>query len=203
MGRKTETKEQKINRLNTKLKGNAYSILYNLYWNKGKTYREIAKLYDVSYESVRNWLNLLNIPSVIHSSIEVGKVRLKTPKMKELEAELHIDLQEGLFNLYWKDMMTMQEIANYLGVTQTGLNYWFKRLSIPTRSYQEAHRLKWQKKNYQEQMKQAFSSKEHKKKLSKIAKINWNRSGYRDKMMKARSKTQTITLKNWVNKGGK
>ena len=92
--------------------------LENLYINKKLSPYQIAFMVGVSRETIRNKLKKYSIP--IRSKDEANR-RTNILK-KQLE------------NLYYKQKLSIPQIANICHVGQTTIYYWLKKYNIPTRS---------------------------------------------------------------------
>lgn len=90
--------------------------LYNLYWEKGLKDKEIAKKFNVHYNTVRRWRNKYNIKSRKMKKHEYGeKVKPGKNKLKEL---------------HYNQRLTQPEIANKFNVTLAIVKRWFYEYNI-------------------------------------------------------------------------
>jgi hypothetical protein len=96
--------------------------LYHLYVHEFYTYQDLAKHFRCSTETIRLNMELYNIP-------RLKKGNQLARKMKMTEGEL----RQLLNDLYWKDKMTIIEIAEFLETNQFTIWSNLKRLGIKRR----------------------------------------------------------------------
>lgn len=97
--------------------------LYKLYVEQFYTYQDLAKHFRCSTETVRFNIELHNIPKS-----QKGHLLFRRLKMKKE------DFRDMLEEFYWKDQMTIDEIADYLETTQFTIWINLKRFGIERRS---------------------------------------------------------------------
>jgi len=112
-------------------------MLYDLYWNKGMSRRQIAKKLGVSKTVIENRMEKYNIPT--RSREEGFRLRMSRDQKHLLASKA--TLQE----LYWDKKMSTVEIGKKLGVSPYTVWQWLKKYNIPTRSMDEGLRLSLQK----------------------------------------------------------
>ena len=90
--------------------------LYDLYWNKGLTTREIAEKFNANKTTLHSWLKKYDIPRK-----SIGKPR-----------KVNISKEE-LYDLYYKKDMTIRQIANKINVSISSICRWMKIYKIPSK----------------------------------------------------------------------
>jgi len=90
-----------------------YDELYKLYWEEGLTLRQLAKKFDCCQRAILVHMRKLQIPC-----------RHGTPE------KYNYPSREELYHLYWEDKLTIQEIADKLGIGDEGVRHKLKREGI-------------------------------------------------------------------------
>ena len=120
-------------------------VLYDLYWNKDMTHKEIAEKYDKSSTTIFRWFKKLKIPT------------------RDAKKRSNMPSKEKLYNLYWNEGLTQEEIGKIYGNASKTVSSWMDKLNIPTEmdvkpSKDELYNLYW---------KQGMKTKEIAKKFNR------------------------------------
>lgn len=147
--------------------------LYRKYWLEKKSQGEIAKELGCSQSAVCLALKKLGIPSRSLKQIWIdyghpckGK---KRDKFKDALAQIDNVKRRGyyypelwdrewLYNKYWKEGLSLWDIANLLGCTYGSVYRAFKRFGIPRRSKDEATKMALNKPEVKEKLKKHIRS---------------------------------------------
>ena len=97
--------------------------LFEEYWEIKKTQTALAEQYGVCKSTIANWLKHYGI-------------KLKT--MSETKTGVSMPPRDRLFELYWKENESTEEIANRLGIGRTTLARWMIKLKIPRKGFYQA-----------------------------------------------------------------
>jgi transposase len=97
--------------------------LYDLYWNKGMTFREIAQNFGVSEMTVHRWFKRLNLPSrPLGYDDKRYSVLEKKPSKEELENMLKMGFSE-------------RKIAEMLGVHHDTIRKWVREYGLSRNTF--------------------------------------------------------------------
>ena len=110
--------------------------LYNLYWNEELNIPQIAKRLDIPKNSVQWYFIRLNIPT--RTCSQARGVSIKRGDRKGTQLTLS---KEELYDLYWNQKYTLEEIARKIGCSSMLVKRRMEKLGIPRRSIAEAGQL--------------------------------------------------------------
>lgn len=96
--------------------------LYHLYVHEFYTYHDLANHFRCSTETIRLNIEFCNIPKLLKGNQLARKMKMSQTELRQL-----------LNDLYWKERMTIIEMAEYLGTNQCTIWSNLKRLGIKRR----------------------------------------------------------------------
>ena len=99
-----------------------YTLLHNLYWERELSMTVIAEAFSVSRKTIKRRMIGLGIP----------RRRVHPNLCQDLTGSPHRD-PEILRQLYWDEGLNQEEIGAKLGVAQSTIWLWMKRLEVPAR----------------------------------------------------------------------
>ena len=179
----------------------SYKELYDLYWNKNLTMKEIAKKYSVHGSSVKRKMVKYEIKRRTISESKIGQTlwpdgRIFSKKTKEKMGETRKRLfkegklkpiikfkltKEEIYDLYWNKKLDVSKISEKLGLGKTTIWRWIRKYNIRIRTNSEA-KLKGKYKPTKEELynlywKQGLSTVKigKKYKVSNVSVLRWSK----------------------------
>lgn len=118
-----------------------YDTLYNDYWNEVLSLSQIASKYNVNVTTIKYWFREFEIPS--RTKEEQGKLIWNTYRVNEkapkiVKPILMYKNYDILYHEHWDSKLSLYEIAEKYNVKPATIQYWFKKLKVPTRNKYEA-----------------------------------------------------------------
>ena len=147
--------------------------LYRKYWLEKNSQREIAEELGCSQSSVSLALKKLGIssrnPKQVWKDYKHPFKGKKRDKLKDALAQIdnikrkgyyHPELwnREWLYNKYWREKLSLQDIAKLLGCDYRAVHRAFKRFGIPRRSREEATKIALNRPEVKEKLKRHIRS---------------------------------------------
>jgi len=147
--------------------------LYQKYWLEKKSQREIAEELGCSQSSVSLALKKLGIPSrnlkQVWEDYKHPCKGKKRNRLKDALAQISNIKRKGyyrpelwdrkwLYDKYWREKLSLQDIAKLLGCNYGTVYRAFKRFSIPRRSRKEATKIALNKPEVKEKLKKYMRS---------------------------------------------
>ena len=132
--------------------------IYDSYWNKNLTVKEIAKKYSVSQSFITRRMIKYGIKRRTISASKIGKstwpdgrifseghkkgiskTRKRLFKEGKLKPQIKFKLtKEELYDLYWNKKLDISKISEKLGLGKTTIFRWLKRYNIKIRTNSES-----------------------------------------------------------------
>lgn len=130
-------------------------ILEDLYWNKGLTLQQVGKQLGFSKGTIKTWMNKLGIPKrdcrFKKGSIPWIKGKTHSKEVREKLSKLNSKKRPPKKELevkYKIEKLSLSEIANIYGVSDTTVLNWLVHYDIPRRPISEALSIKLKKFNW-------------------------------------------------------
>ena len=115
--------------------------LHSLYWDNELTIPQISDKLDIPASSIEWYFFRLNIKRRTYK--QARALSIKSGKIKGVQLNLK---KEELYDLYWNQEMTMQEIADLVGGCSMMLvKRKMRGYGIPSRTTSQAHLIAWDK----------------------------------------------------------
>jgi len=128
--------------------------LYDLYWNRGLSACEIAKIYSVGGSTVYLWMRKYGIKR--RSLSEASWLRYRKARDISVEGDFVRPSREELWSLYWDKGLSTLEIARIYGVCHATVCNWMKEYNIESKSLSDAQNMRF-KKEVDREIKEKFN----------------------------------------------